>query len=518
VEPERPLETVGPSTSRDLGLVDLLAAGLAIGTAAYLVRSSREFWFFYDEWIAGHLAATSSNLLDAYNGHLSVLWLATYRALFEVAGLDSYLPFRLVGILATVGAPVAFYVAFRRRLTPPAAAVLLALLLWYPSISFEPGGFNHSLVLVGAVVVAAHLAVDRPRSDAVVGIALGFCFLSAGGAVAVAVASVVHSALTRARRGRWLAVLIPTAVWSLWWLVEGRSARRVEDPADGLEAIPIVARGVLGSFEGLAFGTTVGGLALLALFVVGLVGRRSIEERATEVGWIVAVLVWWWGLAVTRGDLAQPDTYRYQLTGSMFVLFAATPMLARVARHAALARLGHAAPAAVGVAMAVVVLIGLPDLWRFVDRQAAFGRATRQQAAVADLGGGVIPDGTRFDERLGTLTAAEYRAVTRRFGAWTSGSPDDVDAALVEANNPIVEVTPGGHYPGCRVLEGPFTVAPESRFALHAGDVDVPVWIRRFGRDDTALGVIPARTSALVWVDPLLSDEPWVLRADGACR
>ena len=90
---------------------------------------------------------------------------------------------------------------------------------------------------------------------------------------------------------------------------------------------------MLGSFEGLALGTLVGGVAPLALFILELLGRRPIQDRATELAWSVALLVWWWGLAVTRGDLARPDTYRYQVTGSMFVLFAATPMLTVVARR-----------------------------------------------------------------------------------------------------------------------------------------------------------------------------------------
>jgi hypothetical protein len=335
--------------------------------------------------------------------------------------------------------------------------------------------------------------------------------------VAVAAAALVHTAVTRAPRSRWIAVLVPTALWGLWWLAEGRTARRVDDPADGLDAIPIVARGVLGSFEGLAFGSTVGGIALLVLFVVGI-GRPSIRDRASELAWTVAIVVWWWGLAVTRGDLAQPDTYRYQLTGSMFLLFAATPLLALAVRRARVDRFGPLVPAAVGGAMVLAVAIGMPDLWTFIDRQAAFGRATRQQAAVADLGPTVIPDATRFDERLGTLTAAEYREVTDRYGAPTSGQPRAVDAALVDANDPLVQITPGGHYEGCVILDAPLTVPPASRFALHAGDDDVEVSLRRFADDFTPVGVIPAGSTALVWLDPLLAAEPWVLRADGACR
>ena len=81
-----------------------------------------------------------------------------------------------------------------------------------------------------------------------------------------------------------------------------------------------------------------------------------------------------------------------------------------------------------------------------------------------------------------------------------------------------MQITPGGHYEGCTILDEAISVPPESRFVLHAGDDAVNVSIRRFGHDFTPVGVIPPGSTALVWVDPLLADEPWVVRADGACR
>ena len=102
-----------------IGAVDALVAALIVGTAAFQLSVSRDFWFFYDEWIAADLSDRGTGLLEPYNGHLSVIWLATYRAVFGLWGLEHYLPLRVLGVVALAAAPAVLYLTTRRRLGPP---------------------------------------------------------------------------------------------------------------------------------------------------------------------------------------------------------------------------------------------------------------------------------------------------------------------------------------------------------------------------------------------------------------
>ena len=75
----------------------------AIGSVALLLLAAAvvgaDLWFFSDDW---NILADyhDGNLLEPFNGHLSLVPAGIYRVLFHTVGLGSYLPYRLTGLAA----------------------------------------------------------------------------------------------------------------------------------------------------------------------------------------------------------------------------------------------------------------------------------------------------------------------------------------------------------------------------------------------------------------------------------
>ncbi|MEZ5268937.1 MAG: hypothetical protein R2789_10385 [Microthrixaceae bacterium] len=61
----------------------------------------RRLWFFSDDW---NIFAEyhSGNLLEPFNRHLSLLPAGIYQFLFHTVGVNPYVPYRVVGLLALV--------------------------------------------------------------------------------------------------------------------------------------------------------------------------------------------------------------------------------------------------------------------------------------------------------------------------------------------------------------------------------------------------------------------------------
>ena len=95
----------------------LALAALLVAAAALLLYETRGTTFWVDEWQWFlHRRDTSlSTFLEPHNEHLSLVPLAIYKALFALAGTDSYTPYRLPVIAAHLGVTMLVYVYATRR-------------------------------------------------------------------------------------------------------------------------------------------------------------------------------------------------------------------------------------------------------------------------------------------------------------------------------------------------------------------------------------------------------------------
>lgn len=517
--------------------VDVAFGLIAVGWLAYILRITREFSFWSDDLFLIEQAGSFGGLFEPYNDHMSLVILSIYRAAAELASL-SYTPFMVAGAVSLISVPVAFYATTRSRLTAPLAAILATPLIWYESANLRPSSLNHYLALLGGVVAAAALNRGR-RADGVLAAALAFSLCSAGGGVVVAAACIGHCVLVRPPWRRWVAVLVPTALWAAWWLLVAEVGQI--DPAFRLtnsQAVEVVRDLCVSPFYAAGFHIRPLAYLLMAAFVVHGARqlRRGLRAGANFLVWSAASVLWAYALVRSRGILADPQSFRYAFLAMGFTLLAVVPrepirwpVLEGPAR-------GRWMVAAAGVVLvlggvrAIDVRAGLQD---FAEAHAVRGREARGTLIALELQPEVIPADTpiRFFGIFQNLgTAERVRVLLDRYG-----SPDDettatADRALVDLDIARAGVGRAADHDGCSALAEPLSTPGVADHGLGMGGVAggrVPVrlWapepftvdVRRFGDDWVRLADAPAGRVVTVTLPALHSAEPWEVRADGAC-
>ena len=286
----------GPDRAADRA-VDVVFAFVLVATMAVWFRLTRNTWFFLDEWALAGRGRSLGDFLEPYNGHLSVTYLAVYRAHMELFGFGSYTLLRVLGLVALASGPVLLYLTTRRALGPMAAGIAAIAVLWAEGVSLEPGAMNHSAVVACSVVAAWAARSTGRRADRWLLGALTLGFLTAGGMVATAAALVVGAALTRAGSRRWLAILVPTGVWAAWYVLQDRPPIPEEHRIDVGDALRLVVDGFAATLRGVAGGSALGGALLLVVLVaVGdpagpgarATGGREPRELERGIGGLVA--------------------------------------------------------------------------------------------------------------------------------------------------------------------------------------------------------------------------------------
>ena len=530
----RPEPTAGaPIVRWSPAPVDVLFAISVLGAAVVFLRAGSEAWFFADEWSMADQVRSPSGLLEPYNGHCSVLILGLYRVLLGVFGFDAYLPYRIAGVASLVSVAVAVYAVVRREVGAVAAVLAGAVVLWPRGVNLEPGGLNHSLAALGAVVCAAGLVGPGRRRDVAVAVGLAFALASSGGGVAVAAAAIVHTALTRARRQRWMAVLVPTAAWLVWYLTFVDQDSAAADVRPGLVSLArIAAEESIRSFSSLTLGNRVGGAvaALIVVTVLVLRLRRGPAAAAGTFGWLIGLYAWWFGLAWSRWLFLDERTFRYEFTSSVLILLALLPSRRRVGDVDPVAealarwapeRLRAAVSArwAAPVGLVVVSLALVPtvraDAETWGDLLGDIGSATRDQVASVTFGPEAVPDDAVLGFAVGAREAGTVRELFAAFGgpAW-SGDFDAYVERTVRLGEPLASLPP------CAPARAGDEVEVRSDGeALVRAPVDRPITVEvgRFGRAPVERTVVAEGDAVVVIVSRQASDEPWTVRAEGAC-
>ncbi|MEQ1785561.1 MAG: hypothetical protein ABL966_00800 [Acidimicrobiales bacterium] len=517
--------------------VDVAFMVVAVGWLAYILRITREFSFWSDDLFLIEQAGSFGGLFEPYNDHMSLVILSIYRASAELASF-SYTPFMVAGALSLIAVPVAFYATTRSRLTAPLAAILATPLVWYESPNLRPSSLNHYLALLGGVVAAAALNRGR-RADGVLAGALAFSLCSAGGGVVVAAACIGHCVLVRPPWRRWLAVLVPTALWAAWWLLVAEVGQI--EPAFRLtnsEAVEVVRDLCLSPFYVAAFHIRPLAYLLMVAFVAHGVAqvRLGLRAGANFLAWSAASVLWAYGLVRSRGFLADPQSFRYAFLAMGFTLLAVVPR--QPIRWSVLE--GPVRERWLVAAAAVVLLLGgvraidvRASLQDFAEAHAQRGREARGTLIALELQPEVIPDDTPMGffgifQNLGT--AERVRVLLDRYGSPYDETTATADRALVDLEIARAGVGRAADHDGCSALSQPLSTPGVDDHGLGSGGtsaepVPVRLWapepftvdVRRFGEEWVRLVEAPARRVVTVTLPALHSTEPWEVRADGAC-
>ncbi len=301
-----------------------MAVAAMLLAVAYVV--GRRLWFFSDDWniYAGY---HSGNLLEPFNGHLSLVPAGMYQVLFNTVGVGSYTPYRLLGLvaLAVLAWQLSRYCV--PRLGPWIGALVVGAVLWnsYGSTNvLFPFLLNFSLPI--ACLVGIWNALDRnsPRSDLLAGLWFAIAMATSGLGLVVAAAVFVELVAHRAEARRWLVFASVGALWALWWAFR-RGETEVTSNLFG--AAKYALRMLWGGTTAMAAGWKPGGF-LLAIGIVGALGwlayRRHLSARC--VGALCGLGFFVGSTALTRLDhvpAIPPDELRYGWTVGALIVLAA---------------------------------------------------------------------------------------------------------------------------------------------------------------------------------------------------
>jgi len=273
----------------------------------------RHRWFFGDEWsfLAERDGGNLGDLFRSHAEHWSTIPVLVYRALFNLFGLHTYVPYQAAVVGAHIATAILLRVVMRRAGVRPWTATVVASgfvlfgpgqenILWAFQIGFV-GALMFGLV---QLVLADH---DGPlgRRD-VAGLVAGALGLMCSG-VSLPMAAVVGLA-TLTRRG-WNAaafhVLPLVALYGTWYLAT--SPGGIPNPygriANAHEIVRFVWSGIRGTFVALGAFAPIG-LLLAVVFVVGArlgwIDARPHRRLVAPAALLVGALIFLVGTSVTR--------------------------------------------------------------------------------------------------------------------------------------------------------------------------------------------------------------------------
>jgi hypothetical protein len=509
--------TLRVGTIKKDAAADWMFAGVVVVTAWWYLRVSRSQSFAFDDWSVATRPASLGDLFEPHNNHLSVVPLAIYRGLLGGFGLETFTPYRLLGISSLLALGIALFLFARSRAGAPVALVVAVSVLWLPTTSLTPFLANFHLALVCAVLCAVAMPSADRRSDIFMGLALLVAVATSSVGVAVAAACGLHAVSSGLRPSRWIAVGVPSVLWLLWWRTLGDQP----SPADHrsiVSRLGEVLEGVFGSFGALAGGWWLGGLVLTAGWVILLVHRVGNERESalTQLAWTAGVVVWWVGLVWSRPGAADSNnTGRYEYVGAVLILLSVLPAFASERLRATRAQWRMAAPAL--LIIAGIVVVNHDELRQSARNRGANG--TKAEMVLHELEQTVEPvePTRRLTPELAGITVQDYQKVVARYGSPIDRhrSPDEGlierDAVRVPITGPAPE-----NDPACAA--GRVALEPGAEVALHTGEEPAMVRARRFGSSMVEVRTVAAHRSASVqFPGPTIVDVPWVIEVPGAC-
>lgn len=270
---------------------------VALGYGAFLVWLSRDAWFWGDDWtflfhkgtIPGE---TQGTLMDPYNGHWSLAHGLTYRLLFELFGLKTYLPWLVVLIGFHVALVLLVHYLLRRTGCPRSVSLGTAFAILLTGVAPEmlvyDAAMSHSGALAtGLAGVAVVVHSDGRGRGAIAGsVLLSIALMySATGISTVVLAAVFVTVHWGMRTGLRVAGP-PAALFVVWFAVWGRVGTGGSDRTFGnLADVPNYVWDGLTKVFGAAVGVPGIGPVVFAALLLNLVTDREGSPALRTLAW-----------------------------------------------------------------------------------------------------------------------------------------------------------------------------------------------------------------------------------------
>ena len=406
----------------------LAVVGLAMVAAAVLLAyESRGEWFGTDDLDYGVRLSTESLshalLHPPPDKYLIAVPLLLYKALFEIFGMGSYLPYRITGILLVLLSAGLLFALLRRWLPDRFAVPPTLLMLFFGAgseVLVNPVRLPSQIALAAGLGMMLALERRDRRGDlaAMVLVAISLASHPVGISFAVVGAVMILLSSWDGWRRLWV-IVIPGALFAAWWLfIRPPPVSSYPNPLDQVltfareswVAITAAVSGLFGVLGQPAFQQTPAKVAAIALFVLIMLGIGFGGRRLPPIFWasLVGLLI----LMVTprlsaAGFLRMPDESRY-LYPDAFLLLIALGTLAGSLKL----------PDWSMWAASAVLLVSLwPNIDRLHDAGRQYARESEQYRVLwsaVEIAGSSAQPGFRVNAF--SPSAGEYLAVVRDFG------------------------------------------------------------------------------------------------------
>ncbi|HEY8000362.1 MAG TPA: hypothetical protein VID76_00405 [Solirubrobacterales bacterium] len=527
----------------------LFVAALLIA-AAFLLDWLSQLTFWRDEWafILDRRGSSLDVYLQPFVEQLLAVPLAVYKLLIAAFGIESPLPFQIAHTAAFVATMAVVFVYVRRRVGEwLALAAVLPMLFFGPSWDDILFPFQISLIAALGCGVGALLALDREdrRGDLIAMVLLTIGLFSQHVAIPFVAAAALDIAFTRERWRRAYVIVIPAALWLLWYAGWGREAQNFVSVHNFATEIGYVGDGLASSLSSLvglavprdemALTPVDWGRPLLVIAIgfgiwrVASAGVGAMPRRLWAV--IAAQLSFWTLTGLNAAFFGQATSGRYQLVGAVLWVMIAAELLRgmRIAR---------------GVVIAVLAVSALSALANFaLLRQTAGGLAEiaeqqRGGLAALELTRDEVASGFTLTEEnsgvdyLGIVDAASWFSAIDAYGtpAYTPAelaqapevarqAADRVFAAALEIHTAPADPAAAAGAGCARIAldDAPAAIPVGSELILRSVDAEAELALRRYASASfpAELGAIkPGQTLALT-IPADGSRQPWQLAASG---
>lgn len=174
----------------------VLAAAMVVQLVVAIVHT-HDMWYMPDDWYfvtkRGTIPGWDDGLFAPFAGHWMTGPVFVYRFMFEVFGMQSYVPYALMTILLHLAIVVALYVLLRRVAVGAWVALSVAVLMTFAGVGSEAFLWDSTMPQMGSlflglaalVVLAPELASQRRQLAACVILCVGVAFSGFGIGMAV---------------------------------------------------------------------------------------------------------------------------------------------------------------------------------------------------------------------------------------------------------------------------------------------------------------------------------------------
>lgn len=394
---------------------DVLVLSILVCVAVVVYYSAGHgMTFFFDEWdfILGRGGHSAAAFLSPHNGHLVVVPVLIYKALWSTIGLGHYGPYRLVDFALHITCVALLFVFVRRRVGG-AVAVIAATSLLFLGPAWQDMLWPFQIGYLGSIAagLGALLALERHdrRGDIAAAMLLALSIACSGLGLPFLAGAGVYLLIERRSWPRLWLLAIPAVPYAAWYLHYGRN----EASSSNATAVPSY---VFDSFAGgigaiSALGTThgkiVAGLALAAV-AVAIAFRRPWLRTLP----FVTIALTFWGLtALSRAQLHEPTASRYLYPSAVMILLVAAELLRGV-------RFSSAPVVLLAVALVVASFYNLRALHNGANGLRETDAIVAAELAAVELEKAIVPPDFRPDtSRAPQISAGPYLKAVRELGS-----------------------------------------------------------------------------------------------------